>query len=617
MSFANQTVFTHMVDDFGDQLLSGMQLYFFNSSLVQFLVGISATIFFVDLAFSIKEGKPKFKAYMYVIAWLACLPISGKPLGFTFVNAIGTSISYALEKSVNFAMNQSTTTGGSGMPPYYAANAFIRAANARITDPNVKTEIASIMQNCVPEPGAQVTNNDGLPLSGMDLLIPSQTPQNTNVGAYQFNFGSNAQNVLKNTPSHITDLSTGSALNCYDLLVKAQTDIRTDMMNQNLTAMPQAIAMGSAPGATNEVDFSQPTSVMAQNVQAVSLNMGSAIASSYAAMGMVNKDVPLPEGVDESMYEVSRSVGGVTSFSLALHSALDSISKSSHVFKNWDIGAKLSELNEKMYTLPSMISTAQLWLKLLSPLAFLTMMFGTARIVITWCGMWFATLIFPVIANIFGSYLSGLIAARYQFDATAGLTPTNANFLMRGESLDAIGDVMRDFASHVDTTLNYQLAAFGLISTLIIGGAWFSHKLANTGLVSALGMATRMVASQGIYQGLKALGGGANLKTISSASRGGTAAPGGGDSSAASRTSFALPGGGSMPRLPGGPNIAPRGPSGSPSSGGSSSAGVEPFEDFNDGPVWARTVKPKQLNSGTSASVGSMPLRRSLPASRE
>lgn len=617
MSFANQTVFTKMVDDFGNQLLSGMQTYFFNSSLIQFFIGIMGTVFFIYLAFSIKEGKFKFQLLLYVLAWFACLPFGGKPLGFIFVNGIGSSISYALEKSVDFAMNQATTAGGTGMPPYYAANAFIRAANARITDPNVKTEIASIMQNCVPDPGSGVTNNDGLPLSGIDLLIPSQTPSNTNVGAYSFNFGSNAENVLKTTPSHVTDLSSGTSLNCYDLMVKAQTDIRTDMMNQKLTSMPQTIAIGSAPGSTNEVDYTQPTSVMAQNVQSVALNMASATAASYAAMEAAS-GVPVDGGLNEKMLDMSGAVGGFTSTSLALHNAVDSIGKKFGIFKNWDVGSKLAELNEKLYTLPSMIATAQLWLKVLAPLAFITMVLGTMRIALTWCGMWFATLIFPVIANIFGSYLSALISTRYQFDVASATNPTNANFLMTGESLDAIGDVMRDFASHVDTTLNYQLAAFGLVSALIIGGSWFSHKLANSGLVKALGTAGRMAMSHGIHSGLRAIGG-MGVKTISSPMR--TASAGGGF--AASKASFqsSLSGSGGFPRLPGGSStLAPRGPSGSPSGSGGG-AGVDPYEDFHDGPVWVRSHKPMQLSSASTNDShvlsGSIPMRKALPASRE
>jgi hypothetical protein len=616
MSFANQTVFTKMVDDFGNQLLAGMQLYFFNASLVQFLIGISATIFLVMLAFSVKEGKPSFSTFLFVLAWFACLPRQGKPLGFTVVNSIGTSISYALEKSVNYALNQATTTGGSAMPPYYVANAFIRAANARITDPNVKLEIASLMQNCVPDPGANIVNLDGYPLSGMDLLLPKQTPANASVGGYQYNFGSTAQSVLKNTPSHVTDLRYGTDLNCYDLVVKTQNDIRTDMLNQKLTAMPQAIAIGSAPGSENQVNFVEPTSVIATNVQTVSLNMAAATAASYAAMEIA-KGAAIDPSVDEKLLDMSGAVGGFTSTSLGLHNAIDSIAKKFNIIKNWDIGAKLSELNEKLYTLPSLIATAQIWLKVLAPLAFLSMMFGTMRIALTWCGMWFATLIFPVIATVFGSYLSALITARYQFDLAAGTIPTNANFLMTGESLDAIGDVMRDFASHVDTTLNYQMAAFSLVSTLIIGGAWFSHKLSNSGLVSTLGLASRIALGQGIYSGMRTLTA-PGKKTIAEGGAGGFSSHSG-PTAADSRTSFSkdISGSGGGASLPGGPNIAPRGPSGSPSSGGGSSGGgVEPFarmEPYEDGEAVrgrAYMVRPKQITSSLSKS--SMPPRKLL-----
>jgi hypothetical protein len=619
MSFGTQTVFTKMVDDFGNQILQNMQLLFFHTSILQYILGICASFFLVKLGLSLKDGRPSPGGFSFVLAWLACLTFNGKPLGFTVINSISTSISYALEKAVNFGMNQATTTGGSGMPPYYAANAFIRAANARITEPNVKTEIASLMQNCVPDPGENIVNNDGLPLSGMDLLMPISTPSNSNVGSYQFNFSSNAQSVLKNRPSHVVQLSTGTEFNCYDLAVQTQVDLRTDMMNQKLTAMPQTIAVGSAPGATKQETFTEPTSVMATNIQTIALNMAAATAATYGAMDAVRDSSVVPF-VDEKMLDMSGAVGGFTSLSLGLHNAMDSIAKTYRVFKEWAIGSKLSELNEKLYTLPSLIATAQLWLKILSPIAFVSMFF-TGRIVLTWAGMWFATMIFPVIANIFGSYLSALIIARYQFDSAAGHFPTNANFLMTGESLYAIEDVMRDFASHVDTTLNYQMAAFGLVSTLIIGGAWFSHKLANSGLVNTLGMAGRLALGQGIYSGMRALmaPGKKSILEGSSSSSGGISSPSG-PTVAGSRASFTRGlssggGGGGSGSLPGSSNISPRGPSGSPSSGGGSGGAMESYgrmetsDDF-DGRVFVH--RPKQITSSLSKS--SMPPRKLLPS---
>ncbi len=506
--FANQTVFVKMVDDFGNQLLSGMQTYFFNSSLVQYFIGISATVYLIKLAFSIMDGKPNFGIVCYILAWFACLPFNGKPLGFSFVNAIGISVSYALEKSVDFAMHNATSVGGSGMPPYYAANAFIRAASAKITDPNVKTEINAIMQNCVPDPGAGIANHEGSPLNGLDLLIPTKTPFNSSVGGYEYNFGTQAKDLLVNTPSHVRDLNTGTDLNCFELMNKTQSDIRSNMLNQNITDMPQMIAVGSAPGSNNSTEFVKPNSVIANNVNNIALNMAAATAATYEGLeifGMKASDTAL----NSRIFETSGAVGGMASSSLILHNYADIASKKMGIMNTWAIGAKLAELNEKLYVLPSLVATAQVWLKVLAPLAFISMMLGTMRIALTWCGMWFATLIFPVIANIFGSYLSALITARYQFDAAAGSDPNKANFLMTGESLGAIGDVMRDFASHVDTTLNYQLASFGLISTLIIGGAWFSHKLANTAAVSTLANLGKMAATHGFYAGARTLLGGA------------------------------------------------------------------------------------------------------------
>lgn len=520
MSFVAETVLSKMVKEFGDQALSVITNYVYGSTVGELVIFLAATWAIIRLALSLRDGQEPTGAVYFLFAWISCLPVGGKPAAYVAVNGIMQSVAYQLEAASQKVLKFATASEGNGMPPGYVANAVLRASAAKISDPVVAETTHAILDNCVPDPGQGLTNLQGKPLSAVDLLVPKEAPAFDFSGTYKDNFDATVRGKLAERKSGVFRPS-GEEVDCFTLLDETRRGVRKNLMGQGLTAMPAANLVGAGPDVSTSYQrgLVVPGSPGVDVVNRVALNVAHGNAVRAEIMGYSFPSAAANRA-DISVLETVRSQGMATAAAFAIQSSGPRISRALGIEHAWENAQNLAELDQKIRNLPYFVASVQIILKVLAPLAFLSLMLGGARIAMTWCSMWTVTLLYPVIANFCRSLTNSFMLANNELSAIVSRgSPGNMGdispaFLPNGVDLTAIDTMLQDSAKLLNSMLSMEIGIFGLLGSLLLAGSWFGGGLANKAATKVAGWALSRYGGQAA--GRAVMGGGSLLAAAGS-----------------------------------------------------------------------------------------------------
>jgi hypothetical protein len=424
---------------------------------------------------------------MFFAGWLACLPVGGKPLAYAIVNGIGTSLAYQLQRSSLKILEG--TSGAKTMPPGFVMNALLRGAKSEITDPKIYDDVSFVMDNCVPN----VPNKDGGPMTVADLFGGTWKNAGTPSETHDERFDPKYLKARK------FDRGSGP-VDCYQVLVDARKRLRSHLEAKDLTKRPEQNYLGTSAGDVQDAgatrtSWPEPTTSEARAVRGTALNLATAAAVQKVAMGQMGL-LDVNSYFDEKVYRSTDAavsghfeaakVGGaggagnwLTKMTYDLMSAPTAVARSLNVDGAIQSGLALHEMNEKLLSLPYYIAFTQSVLKVLAPIAVLTLLFGTFKFFFSWSFIWTLTLVMPVVMQISRGISNSVLFYSNKIGELGSLLDSEPGFMAIGVNFDAASKIIADSSRMMQVVLSVELGIWGAMLLLVPAGAWFAGNIAN------------------------------------------------------------------------------------------------------------------------------------------
>lgn len=488
MSTVDSTMLAQMVQDFGLQSLSLITESLYKSSISKVIMLIAFVGTAIHLGFSFRDGEPPNKLGFFLLAMVICFPINGKPVGYIFVSSVSSSISNNLQRTTTKVLGTATEKGGKNMPPWYVANAMARASSAKITDPKLKENLNNFITQCIPDPAEKALDNDGNTLNAVSIFSAKQTPNYDGSGSWVDNFPSETAKKLKNKKVYNVNIN-GANPDCYSYLKNLRQQIRQNFIDQELCGFTKDVAYFDDK---NPVKHATPTNEESKQLKNIAINMASSLQFDGDNGGYYDKEVN----------QLSKQAGSVTQMSFFVNAVVDGISNWMGTYKTWDNGRKLAELNEKKQLAPYFVATVKLILMFICPLICLTLLLQTTKFFITWSVAWFTTDIFVIISNFMGKINNALILSKSYINSSDPSLLNQPNlpaFLKNGISEKAASAILEDTNLWLNASLGAELAIYGTLASILLGGSWFVGNGVNK-------LGQKASNAVGRYVGQKAMG---------------------------------------------------------------------------------------------------------------
>ena len=484
----NETVLSRMVKDFGDYVMRVIMEDLYGSGLAHLIVLIGGTIAFVSLGFSLHKGESPRRAVVFFVAWLCCLPVGGKPLAYAVVNGVGTSLAYQLQKTSVKVLEGPAATRA--MPPGWLMNTILRANGVEISDPALQDDLNTVLSSCIPN----VPNLDGDPMTAADLFGGKLRASPTGGQVYEERFDPSPLRARKIAVR-------GRELSCYDLLVDMRTRLRQHIEQKGVTRTEERNYLAVSSGDVDAPDkvktsWPDPNTHEAERVKSVALNLATAAAVQKTALGIAGEpehfwqsrgnylDSRITRSTDAAVsghFESSPDGAGnwLTRATFDLMSAPTAIARALNIDGAVKSGFILQELNEKLLSLPYYIAFVQSLLKILAPVAVLSMLLGTFKLFIMWGSVWWLTLIMPSVMQLSRGISNSILFHTNKIGETARLLESEPGFLANAVSFDAASKIVEDSSRLMNVILNVELGIWIALLALIPAGAWFAGGIAN------------------------------------------------------------------------------------------------------------------------------------------
>lgn len=494
----SDTVLSRFVKDFGDYVLMAITTDLYSSDIVKVCVYVGGMLAFWHFALSLQKGIVSAKMIFFVLAWFSCLPIGGKPLAYILVNNAAVLLQSRLLKTAKQVL--ASKGSGGNLPPGYVINALIRAGNAKISDPALQGKVAHLIENCILD---GVVNNQGSPLSAADLFI---TYGKTGQSGYSKSENFDPE-VLKRAKSGMVN-EANESVSCYGLLQNTRSALKKHMLGKRIATQQKDQGLALRGDGVSAVKASSPNSIAATFVKNTALNLASSISLQKEAFkkpgfGGVNEffknntDGRVQSGVQESG-------SGLTQTMFKIMSLPTIIARDLKIDKAIDNASALHEMNEKMLSLPYMVAAVQNLLKVVAPLACLTLLFGTFKLFFAWSMMWVSTLLLPVVMTFSRGISNSLLYHANKIGEYADIAKGEPGFLKYGIDFDAANQMMADATRMMNNVLNVEMGVWSIVTMMLLASSWFTGNVANKVTASTSNMMS------GIY-GRKAIGSAENL----------------------------------------------------------------------------------------------------------
>lgn len=484
----NETVLSHMVKDFGDYVMRVVMEDLYGSGIAHLLVLVGATIAFISLGFSLHRGSSPRRAVIFFIAWICCLPIGGKPFAYAVVNGIGTALAYQLQKTSVKVLEG--TASSHTMPPGWVINSILRASGVGISDETLQADLNVLLGSCIPN----VANMEGEPMTAADLFSGTKRANQAGRESYEERFD---PQPLRERQILIHDRTAS----CYDLLLDVRSRLRQHIEAKQVTRTDTANYLAVSSGDITDpsklkTTWPEPNSSESQRVKAVALNLATASAVQKAAMGITGEaehfwqsrgnfvDRRVVRSTDPTIarhFESGEDGAGnwLTRATFDLMSAPTAIARALNIDGAIKSGMVLQELNEKLLSLPYYITFVQSILKILAPLAVLSILVGTFKLFFMWSSIWWLTLIMPAVMQLSRGISNAILFHTNKIGDTAKLLQSEPGFLAQAVSFEAASKLVDDSSRMMSVILNVELGIWVALLALIPTGAWFAGSIAN------------------------------------------------------------------------------------------------------------------------------------------
>jgi hypothetical protein len=488
LNMVNETVLSRMVKDFGDYVMRVIMEDLYGSGMAQLVILIGGTIAFVSLGFSLHKGESPRRATVFFVAWLCCLPVGGKPLAFGLVNGLGTSLAYQLQKT---SLKVLEGPGGTrAMPPGWLMNTLLRANGAEISDPALQDDLSTVLSSCIPD----VLNLEGEPMTAADLFGGKVRNGRARGEIYEERFDP--------LPLRARRLIVrGREVSCYDLLVDSRSRLRQHIEQKSIARTDERNYLAVSSGDVSEpkklkTSWPDPNTREAERVKSVALNLATAAAIQKTAMGIGGEsehfwqsrgnfiDSRINRSTDAAVsghFEAGQDGAGnwLTRATFDLMSAPTAIARALNIDGAIKSGLILQELNEKLLSLPYYVAFIQSLLKILVPVAALSMLVGTFKLFFMCASVWWVTLIIPVVMQFSRGISNSILFHMNKIGETARVLDTEPGYLANAVSFEAASKIVEDSSRLMNVILNVELGIWVALLALIPAGAWFAGGIAN------------------------------------------------------------------------------------------------------------------------------------------
>lgn len=484
----NETVLSRMVKDFGDYVMRVVMEDLYGSGLAHLIILIGGTAAFVSLDFSLHRGESPRRAFIFFVAWICCLPVGGKPVAYALVNGLGTSLAYQLQKTSVKVLEGPAATHT--MPPGWVMNTILRANGVEISDSVLQYDLNTVLSACIPN----VPNLDGDPLTAADLFGGKLRASPTGGQIYEERFDPSPLRSRKITVR-------GREVSCYDLLVDMRSRLRQHLEQKGVTRTEERNYLAVNSGEVVAPDkvkttWPDPNTNEAERVKSLALNLATAAAIQKTAMGIAGEpahfwqsrgnylDSRITRSTDTSVsghFEGGPDGAGnwLTRATFDLMSAPSAIARALNIDGAVKTGFVLQELNEKLLSLPYYIAFVQSLLKILAPVAVLSMLLGTFKLFLMWGSVWWLTLIMPAVIQLSRGISNSILFHTNKIGETALLLESEPGFLANAVSFEAASRIVEDSSRLMNVILNVELGIWVALLALIPAGAWFAGGIAN------------------------------------------------------------------------------------------------------------------------------------------
>lgn len=239
-----------------------------------------------------------------------------------------------------------------------------------------------------------------------------------------------------------------------------------------------------------------PNTNEAERVKSLALNLATAAAIQKTAMGIAGEpahfwqsrgnylDSRITRSTDTSVsghFEGGPDGAGnwLTRATFDLMSAPSAIARALNIDGAVKTGFVLQELNEKLLSLPYYIAFVQSLLKILAPVAVLSMLLGTFKLFLMWGSVWWLTLIMPAVIQLSRGISNSILFHTHKIGETARLLESEPGFLANAVSFEAASRIVEDSSRLMNVILNVELGIWVALLALIPAGAWFAGGIAN------------------------------------------------------------------------------------------------------------------------------------------
>lgn len=460
----NDTALASFVRDFGDSAMSVMVTTFYEAPLVKLIIYITAVIMFVLVGASVHRGSFSKFIGIFWVSWIAIIPVNQKPVLYVAINTFSELSTDLLHK---FTHNLLTSFGTKkAIPPGFVFNTINRSALAEITDQNLKENVRFLLSNCIPS----ANNLEGKPFSANDLfgvkIRSSDRSGLYNSESLEYNFD---PNLLKVRTFDVD----GTNKNCLDLLNTTLQGIRSHLRSKNLTKQEQNPNEIDESGGKESSDY--------KKLSEFSLNL----AHASSIHKQIVKDY-FPESSTSSFNTIDGTVAASTSdanfltgIPLAIMNTPKAIARSLNIDGVLDNASKLHEINEKILNLPYYTSYLQVILKIIAPLAILTMFFGTMKWIKYWSLSWSLSLVLPWFLYISRTISNSILMWALKLEELSPKETYAPNYLLHGISFEATSKVLEDTSRMMSVFLQCELALWGSLFVIIPFSSWLVGQAGN------------------------------------------------------------------------------------------------------------------------------------------
>lgn len=493
------TILSKMVKDFGDIVMVAITQDLYGSGIAKLIVFVFGTAAFLNIAYCLHKKEPPVKAIMFFVAWICCLPIQGKPLAYVMVNGLGTSLAHQLQKTglkiLGYKKNK--------MPPGWIMNAILRAASTEITDKRLQEDILLLMENCIP---SGIQNYKGEPLTVNDLFSYKTNGRNTEGNEETFEIG-----LLNNRQSG-RFAKDSSSVSCYRLLKYTRGSLKRHLKTKNLTQMPGKNYKDVSSGEINAGEIKHerasqnqwinPRTPEAESIKKASLNL--AIASTIQKEAI---KAYIPDSVLSSLREtiaknglidktvlsnVAASGSSLTGIAFDIMSIPKAITRTLGIDKALANAAVLHEIDERLRSLPYTVAFVQSILKMLAPIAVLSILCATYKIFSAWIFLWLSTLLVPVIMHLTRAISNSILLHTNKLTESITALQHEPAFLTLGVNFDAANALIEDSTRMINSILTVEMGIWVSLTVIMMSFSPMASKFMGGATMGGASMLSKM-----------------------------------------------------------------------------------------------------------------------------